>query len=82
MTKCAYDELATLTEDAAYHRALEELFVLTSSDATTGATRSRGPGAMMLAVVGAGALVLVMLWAAMRQMPSSQPAGATANMQV
>jgi len=82
MTKCAYDELATLTDDAAYHRALEELFVLTSAEAVPASAKRRAPGAIALAAVGAAALVLVMLWAAMRHAPASQPAGPTANMRV
>src|SRR4051794_21339851 len=74
MTKCTYDELNTLTDDAAYHRALEDLFVLTSAEVVSSSPRRRAPGAMALAAIGVTALVFAMLWAVLRQSPSSGPA--------
>lgn len=62
MTKRAFDELATLSEDVTYHRALEQLFVLTSAEIAP----PPSPGRRWAAVVGvAVALAAGLLLAAM-----------------
>jgi hypothetical protein len=76
MTKCTYDELNTLSEDAEYHRALEELFVLTSAEMAPSSPKRRSAGALALAAIGVAALVLLSAWVALRHGPSSAPANA------
>jgi len=73
MTKCTYDELNALTDDAEYHRALEEIFVLTSAEIAGASPRRRSP-AMALAAIGIAALVLLSAWVALRHASSSGPA--------
>src|SRR2546425_1059706 len=74
MTKCTYDELAALDDDADYRRALEQLFVLTSEEVAPPA-KSRGVTAILLATVATAVLAAVVIWAIMR--PSAeQPASA------
>jgi hypothetical protein len=70
MTKCTYDELNALTDDAEYHRALEEIFVLTSDEVAGASSKRRSP-AMALAAIGIVALVLLSVWVAFRYAPSS-----------
>ena len=82
MTKCTYDELNTLTDDAAYHRALEDLFVLTSAEVSPASTKRRASGAIALAAIGLGALVLVMLWVALRPSTASGPASVPADVRL
>ena len=65
MTKCTYDELAALDDDADYHRALEQLFVLTSQDIAP-ASNDRRISPMMLAPMAAMLVVAVLAWAALR----------------
>src|SRR5205085_5961373 len=66
MTKCSYDELNALTDDAEYHRALEELFVLTAAEMAASSPKRRSPGALALAAIGVTALVLLSAWVALR----------------
>src|SRR5262245_16223502 len=66
MTKCTYDELADLDDDVNYHRALEELFVLTSEEIAP-RPRSRGPSAVLLLTAAAALLAAVVFWAMTRQ---------------
>ena len=65
MTKCTYDELSALSDDAEYHRALERLFVLTSGDAAPTPSR-RIPAAAIAATIGAVAIAAGALWASTR----------------
>ena len=66
MTKCAYDELSTLSSDAAYHRALEQLFVLTSGEIV--ASEGRGiASAAMVAVVAVAAVAVAIVWGMVSQ---------------
>src|SRR5947199_8841967 len=62
MTKCTYDELAALDDDADYRRALEQLFVLTSQDIAP-RQRSRGLPAMLLVAAAAALLAGFFFWA-------------------
>ncbi len=62
MTKCTYDELAALADDVEYHRALEQLFVLTSQEMAP-QSRSRGLAAMSLAAAAIAMLVAIAAWA-------------------
>src|SRR5436305_7833947 len=61
MTKCTYDELAALDDDADYRRALEQLFVLTSQDIAP-RQRSRGLPAMLLVAAAAALLAGFFFW--------------------
>src|SRR5437899_102262 len=62
MTKCTYDELSALSDDTDYHRALEQLFVLTSAEVAPRPARSM-PAAIVLATVGTALLAIMLLWA-------------------
>jgi hypothetical protein len=62
MTKCTYDELAALADDVEYHRALEQLFVLTSQEMAP-KPRSRGLAAVALAAAAAAVLAVIVVWA-------------------
>ncbi len=62
MTKCTYDELAALADDVEYHRALEQLFVLTSQEIAP-QPRSRGLAAMLLAAAAVAIVAAVVGWA-------------------
>jgi hypothetical protein len=64
MTKCTYDELSGLSDDVEYHRALEQLFVLTSAEMAPPSKRV-GP-AVVAAAVGAMALAAGAIWFAAR----------------
>jgi hypothetical protein len=75
MTKCTYDELSALSDDPDYHRALEQLFVLTSAAAMPVGQR-RSPVALAAAAVGAVAIVLAAVWFGLRgvdESPGTQP---------
>jgi hypothetical protein len=64
MTKCTYDELAKLSDDADYRRALEQLFVLTSAEMSDRPkTGSFYPRIIMGVAASAVLIVLVMFWA-------------------
>jgi len=63
MTKCTYDELAKLSDDPEYRRALEQLFVLTSAEMSAAQPQRRGVwAAMAVAVVSTAAVLLLTLW--------------------
>lgn len=72
MTKCTYDELSALSEDADYHRALERLFVLTSSAAEP--PQRRMLPAAIAATVAATAIAAAALWFGLRQGGQTAPA--------
>jgi len=72
MTKCTYDELSALSDDPEYHRALEELFVLTSSEMAPRPARSMS-AAIVLATIGAALLAMVALWAMTRDEAAEKP---------
>lgn len=55
MTKCTYDELSAVSDDADYHRALERLFVLTSAAAIE-PSKTTISTAALAATIGALAL--------------------------
>jgi len=75
MTKCTYDELSALSDDPEYHRALEQLFVLTSEEVAPHA-RSRSLAApILLATVGVAALVVAAVWMMTRHSGADQPGG-------
>jgi len=82
MTKCTYDELNALTDDAEYHRALEELFVLTSAEVSPPSARHRGPRTLALAAIGVAALVVVMLVVVLRYHPASGSSVAPDNVRL
>jgi hypothetical protein len=63
MTKCTYDELATLDDDADYRRALEQLFVLTSREIAP-QPHSRGLSGILLVTAALALLAAAVFWAA------------------
>jgi hypothetical protein len=71
MTKCTYDELAALDDDVNYHRALEELFVLTSEEIAP-RPRSRGLSALLLVTAAAALLAAAVFWT-IRHRSHSEP---------
>jgi len=66
MTKCTYDELSSLSDDVAYHRALEQLFVLTSADVSGGAAKRHLSATALIAAAATVVLTLTGVWAAWR----------------
>src|SRR5262245_57293156 len=76
MTKCTYDELSALTDDPDYHRALEQLFVLTSEEVSPHPHRRGLPAAIVLGTIGTIALTGLVLWAMMRGAPADRAPGA------
>jgi len=74
MTKCTYDELSALSDDPEYHRALEQLFVLTSSEMSPPTASRNWPAVIMVATIGVAALALAVVWAMVRPAPAGNPA--------
>lgn len=72
MTKCAYDEISALSDNLDYHRAVEYLFVLTSSDASP-PQRRFGPG-VLAATAAAAVVVAALIWGTVRQAVGQRPA--------
>ena len=86
MTKCTYDVLSALCDDVEYHRALEQLFVLTSEEVMPRAAGRGLPTAILLATVTTIVLALAVAWsltrsasAAKRRGPSTHDAAATSR---
>jgi hypothetical protein len=75
MTKCTYDELCSLTDDPDYHRALEQLFVLTSEEVAPRRPISRLPAAIIVATIGAAALAIGAMWFAAHHLWGESQAG-------
>jgi len=78
MTKCTYDELSALSDDPDYHRALEQLFVLTSSEMAPRPARSLSP-AILLATIGSALLAVIALWAMTRHATAEKPSERTST---
>src|SRR2546423_6352919 len=78
MTKCTYDELAALDDDADYRRALERLFVLTAQEVAPQAP-SRSMPLIVLATVATMLLAAVVLWTTWHQSDARQGGSATAS---
>jgi hypothetical protein len=78
MTKCAYDEISALSDNLDYHRAVEELFVLTSAEVTP-PQRSFSPG-IWAAATAAAVVIAALVWGTLRHSGAqpSQPPRATA----
>jgi hypothetical protein len=74
MTKCTYDELSAVTDDADYHRALEQLFVMTSDEVAPRHGKRAVPAAILLATIGTAALAVAGWWAMSRHAADEQPA--------
>lgn len=81
MTKCTYDELSALSDDADYHRALERLFVLTSAAAAP-APKSALPASAIAATVGALAVAACALWLTTRHSSASKSSPSGHNIAV
>lgn len=82
MTKCTYDELSALTDDVAYHRALEELFVLTSAEMSGHAPKWPLPTAAVVAAGCTALLLGLMVWVALRHSPSGSKTKPTPDVRV
>jgi hypothetical protein len=82
MTKCTYDELSALSDDADYHRALEQLFVLTSAEVAPRAAPRVPKAAVLLATAGAIAIALAALWVSLRQTSAEKPTSQTPGVAV
>jgi hypothetical protein len=72
MTKCTYDELSALSDDADYHRALERLFVLTSAEAAP-TPKSALPLTAIAATIGGLAVAAGALWLTTRHTTANKP---------
>ena len=75
MTKCTYDALSALSDDADYHRALERLFVLTSEEVST-SDRSALPATAIAATIGAMAVAAGAFWFTTRHAVADKPSPA------
>ena len=75
MTKCTYDELIALSDSIDFHRALEELFVL-SSEELSAPRESRFPAKPLVLVVATCCLALAALvaWTALHRSTASKEA--------
>jgi ferric-dicitrate binding protein FerR (iron transport regulator) len=64
MTKRAFDELASLSDAVTYHRALEQLFVLTAAEIAPPVTPARRRAVLVGATVALVAVLLaaIALW--------------------
>jgi hypothetical protein len=82
MTKCTYDELSALSSDLDYHRALEQLFVLTSEEVAPHVAARRLPAAILLATIGAAAFAVAVLWMISRHAAADKPAASDAGVAV
>ena len=80
MTKCTYDELSALSDDPEYHRALEQLFVLTSEEVAPHSPARNLAAPILVAAVGIAALVVAAVWIMARHSGAeSSPVGVPAN---
>ncbi len=79
MTKCAYDELSSFSDDPEYHRALEELFVLTSGEMSPRTSARKVPVAILGASIAAAVIGLAVLWGANRNAGAKPAAGPSPN---
>ena len=81
MTKCAYDEVSALSDDLEYHRAVEQLFVLTSAEVSP-PKGSFSPG-VVVAAAAAAVMAALVVWGGVRhaagQRTTSPPASATVS---
>jgi hypothetical protein len=75
MTKCTYDELSTLSDDPEYHRALEQLFVLTSEEVAPHSPSRRLAAPILIVAVGVAALVVAAVWVMARHTTADPSAG-------
>lgn len=71
MTKCAYDEVSALSDNLDYHRAVEQLFVLTSAEVAP--PKRHVTPAVLAATAAAAVVVAALIWGTLRQ-SSAQPA--------
>ena len=64
MTKCAYDEISAVSDELDYHRAIEQLFIMTSAEV---APPKRGfPTAIVVGTTAAVMVAAVLLWGTTR----------------
>ena len=79
MTKCKYDELAALSDDADYRRALEQLFVLTSAEISDVRKKDRlYPKVIMVVAASVVAVALGLYWALTHRTSSAKAGGPAA----
>jgi len=79
MTKCTYDELSSFSDDPDYHRALEQLFVLTSGEISPRASSRKVPVAILGASIVAAVICLAVLWSATRNATANRPISPSPN---
>src|SRR5687768_12648182 len=79
MTKCTYDELSSFSDDPDYHRALEQLFVLTSGEISPRGSSRRVPVAILGAGILAAVIGLAVLWSATRSATPNRPISPSPN---
>lgn len=81
MTKCAYDEISALSDNPDYHRAIEQLFVLTSAEVVP-PTKGLSPR-VLAASVAAAVVLAALIWGTVRhasaQRTANPPASATVS---
>jgi hypothetical protein len=75
MTKCAYDELSSLSDDLEYHRALEQLFVMTSGEIAPRSSSRNVPVAILSAGIVAAAIGVAVFWAQARSASADRHVG-------
>ena len=79
MTKCTYDDLSSLSDDPEYHRALEQLFVMTSGEITPPAASRRMPVAVVGAGIVAAVIGMAVFWGATRNATPHRTVGPSPN---
>jgi len=79
MTKCTYDELSSFSDDPDYHRALEQLFVLTSGEISPRASLRKMPVAILGAGILAAVIGLAVLWSTTRNATANRPISPSPN---
>jgi hypothetical protein len=79
MTKCTYDELSSFSDDPDYHRALEQLFVLTAGEISPRASSRSVPVAILGASILAAVIGLAVLWNATRNAAANRPISPSPN---
>jgi hypothetical protein len=79
MTKCTYDELSSFSDDPDYHRALEQLFVLTSGEISPCASSRKMPVAIVGAGILAAVISLAVFWSTTRNAAANRPLSPSPN---
>jgi hypothetical protein len=73
MTKLAYDELAEVSDDPEYRRALEQLFVLTAQGTVPAAALRQRTMTVVIAGLCTAIALVVIFWVMSRQASAAKP---------